>query len=216
MTTEHDREAPPGRDWAQGPRIDQELWESFPNSIQVEHAFDPMDGLPKPRVPYSVKLAQAPPLLPETFVCMADTSRFVARDRFGFISRSFDPSEVERTPSGTYRARGGLLRRWIEVEPLRPQCQHYARQLTDVQDDPDFRFVARLCTLRKTDEGEYLSVRDSQVFACELREPRDYEGSVQQLDVFDAEQIAANRKKQKEEEPFDVEAALAQQDGHTE
>lgn len=196
-------------DWAQGPRIDQELWESFPEDAKAEHGMDPIDGMPKPLVPHSLKLAQAPDLLPETFVCMADTSEFVKRDQYGKIVWTCKPEEVTRTPSGRYVVKGFF--RWIEVEPVRPACRHYARQLTDVQDDPDFRFVARLCTLRKDSEGEYMSLRDSQVFACELREPVDYQGSVRKLDEFDEEQIERNRRKKAEQQeaPFDVDAELA-------
>lgn len=203
------------RDWAQGPRIDQELYEAYPDKPHAEYGIDPLDGMPKPTVPHSLKLAQAPDLLPETFVCMADTSVFVRRDTLGRITEQFDPDEVERAPNGRYY----LKKRFIflpivAVEPIRPACKHYARQMCDVQDDPDFRFIARLCTLRKTDDGEYLSLRDSQIFACELREPRDYEGSTRALDLFDDAQIAANRKKKKEAEeaPFDVDSAL-EQDG---
>jgi hypothetical protein len=220
----HDSDAAgEGRDWAQPPRIDQELYEGYPTNVKVEHGFDPVDGMPRPVAPASVKLAQAPLLLPETFVCMADTSKFVVRDMDGEITRTFEPSEVERAPNGRYRVRTGwltslLLTKWTEVEPIRPVCKHYARQLSDVQDDPDFRFVARLCTLRRAEDGEFLSVRDSQVFACELRSPRDLNGSTKQLDDFDDNQIAENRKKQaaKEEAAFDVEAALAAEgDGET-
>lgn len=201
------------RDWAQEPRIDQELWESYPDSPHAEYGMDPLDGMPKPTVPHSLKLAQAPDLLPETFVCMADTSVFVRRDALGRITARFEPEEVERAPNGRYY----LKKRFrflpiVAVEPVRPACRHYARQMTDVQDDSDFRFIARLCTLRKTDDGEYLSLRDSQVFACELRAPRDYEGSTRTLDLFDDTQIAANRKKKQEAEeaPFDVDEALGE------
>lgn len=206
------------RDWAQQPRIDQELWESYPDKPHAEYGIDPRDGMPKPTVPHSLKLAQAPDLLPETFVCMSDCSAFVRRDALGRITDRFEPEEVERAPNGRYY----LKKRFIflpivSVEPLRPACKHYARQMTDVQDDSDFRFIARLCTLRKTDDGEYLSLRDSQVFACELRDPRDYEGSARALDLFDDAQVEANRKKQQqaEEASFDVDAAL-REDGSTE
>lgn len=205
--------AQPGRDWAQPPRIDQELWEGYPAAPQVTHGIA-SDGMPHPSIPYSLKQAQAPDLLPETFVCMADTSVFVRRGQWGEIVARFEPDSVERAPDGRYRvAMKSLLFgvSYVEVEPLRPVCKHYARQLTDVQDDPDFRFVARLCTLRRAEDGEYLSLRDSQVLACELRSPPDPE-SAAQLDTSDAERVARARAKQDQSAVFDVDAALAAED----
>lgn len=171
--------------------------------------------MPKPSIPYSLKQAQAPDLLPETFVCMADTSAFVRRGQWGEILARYEPDAVERAPDGRYRVavKSRLFgKSYVEVEPLRPVCKHYARQLTDVQDDPDFRFVARLCTLRRADDGEYLSVRDAQVLACELRSPPDPE-SAAQLDVSDAARIARARAKHAAAAaPFDVDAALAEEE----
>ena len=97
---------------------------------------------------------------------------------------------------------------WIQVEPARAQCAHYARQLTDFTDDPDFKMITRLCTARRTDEGEFLSLRDGRMYACELREPR-HALSEQLLDDFDTTAIAMGRATAaKETETFDVDAAL--------
>ena len=140
MGTDDSTAAGEGRDWAQPPRIDQELHEGYPDNAKAEHGYDPIDGMPRPVAPATLKLAQAPRLLPETFVCMADTSKFVVRNMDGEITRTFGPSEVVRAPNGRYRVRTSwleslLLTKWIEVEPIRPVCRHYARQLSDVQDE---------------------------------------------------------------------------------
>lgn len=99
---------------------------------------------------------------------------------------------------------------WVTVEPLRPPCKHYARQLTDFE-DPDAKMIMRLCTVRRTDEGEFVSLRDTVVYACELRSPRD-PITEQQLTSFDDNLVRLGRqRKQEESETFDVDAALNEQ-----
>lgn len=84
------------------PRQTDQLYESFPNSPQA-YGMDPTDGMPKPVAPASVADAVAPPLHPDHFVCMEDTSAFVLRDqRFRDVVARFDPSEVKRMSDGTY------------------------------------------------------------------------------------------------------------------
>jgi hypothetical protein len=78
--------------------------------------------------------------------------------------------------------------------------------MTDFQDDDEHVFVARLCTARRDDGGEFLSLRDAQVFACDLREPREATGA-HRMDTFDASKIELGRKR-REEEGFDVDQAL--------
>lgn len=97
----------------------------------------------------------------------------------------------------------------VEVEPIRPQCRHFARQMTDFQDEDEHVFMARLCTARRDDGGEFLSVRDSQVFACDMRDPVDRAG-VERADSFDAGKIELGRKRVEDGDGFDVDAALEQ------
>lgn len=99
---------------------------------------------------------------------------------------------------------------WTEVQPIRPQCVHYARQMTDFGDDLDHKFVERLCTARRDSGGEFLSLRDNRMYACELREPFHAESSINHLDSFDSEKIRLGIERTKEEEKFDVDAALAE------
>lgn len=219
---EHDddelqREAP----WRiDGPTPSQELYEAFPEEPAV-YGVNPDDGLPQPVVPASIKLAQAAPLLRETFVCMEDTREFVIRDEYGVISHRFDPKHVSRYPDGKYRVAVGMqvpgsieaqneLRyergadTHLEVEPVRPQCAHYARQLTDFPDDPDYRFMVRLCTARRTDSGEFLSLRDTKMYACELRSPREHLIDERELVRSDAERVlAAERKLRRSDDETD-------------
>jgi hypothetical protein len=99
------------------------------------------------------------------------------------------------------------VRELVEVEPIRPVCRHYARQLTDIQDDAETMFVARVCTARRDSGGEFLSLRDAAVFACDLREPYDQESS-SRLDAFDEAKIELGKNRVKDQEAFDVDAAL--------
>lgn len=233
-----------------GNRADEEIYEAFPQT-PIAYGMDPQDGLPRPAIQHAVQMAYAPPLSPDTLVCMADTSAFVLRDKWERVIVQFSPTEVERMPNGAYVVATALAaarvaktdpraayvlddgdpsnngprdilsaalgvvtaevdRDWTSVAPLRPQCRHYARQMIDFQDDPDAKFVTRLCTARRNSEEGFLSVRDSQVYACELREPKHWV-SAARLDTFDAEKVRLGRERTENDEGFDVEAALAAQ-----
>jgi hypothetical protein len=225
MTT--DNEGPSAasvvRHEAEGPRITDALYQAFPNKPTMM-GIDPADGLPRAVVPHAWKDAQAPELLPEKFVCMGDFSKFVARDKWGRIVAEFTPAEVTRQPVGVWtvpqplfheRAGDGYLSNpslLQQVEPLRPQCHHYARQLVPFPEDIEHSMVARLCTARRTDEGEFLDLGNQQILACELRAPA-FGNEQAQLEAFDARTIAAQQKKKAEEvsDDFDVDAALGAQ-----
>lgn len=98
----------------------------------------------------------------------------------------------------------------VRVEPLRPQCAHYLRMQTDLSADRDRRYFARSCMKQKTEEGEFYSVRDQLIGACDIREPRHLESETAILDKFDEEQIAAGRERAAMEE-FDVDKELAEE-----
>jgi hypothetical protein len=217
MTTNgaDDRPGAP-RHMVEAPSIQDELYQAFPEGPAI-HGFDPQDGLPRPMPANSIKDAEAPDLDPERFVCMGDYSTFVLRDEWGVIEQTFTPAQVRRTPIGAYRVPvkgrtmlGFPTTEWLEVEPVRPQCHHYARQLTPFPDDPEYSNAVRLCTARRTDEGEFLSLGNTQVLACELREP-PYGNEQEKIDVFDAKIIADVRAKKAAQpvDDFDVTAALA-------
>jgi hypothetical protein len=154
----------------------------------------------------------APPLSPENMVCMGDTSKFVVRDSFGYIQAEFPPDRVERTPSGFYvttlveadwdkedRLRAAGIKRCacgdrIPVEPIRPKCQHYVRKQMPMEEAHDHRYVYRLCSARRTTEGTFMSVGNTAVWACSMREPRDMV-SEKILDDFDALKVQEGRNR---------------------
>jgi hypothetical protein len=186
------------------------------------------DGLPTIEPPAAD--THAPPLHPKTMVCIADKSSFVMRDsRWGEVLATFEPGEVKRAPSGGYYVEldameGKLAPELLEmckaealedarslmrfpVEPIRPQCKHLRRQMTDFQDASNNQLVERLCTARRDSESFFLSLRDQQVHACELREPRHAESEVR-LDRFDEAKMKLGAERYAEGGEFDVDAAL--------
>jgi len=102
------------------------------------------------------------------------------------------------------------------VEPLRPQCHHYARQLVPFPEEKTRTLALRLCTARRTDEGEFLDVGNAQILACELRSPV-YGNEVAQIDAFDARTIEHQQKSRANEvaDDFDLDAALGAEDTTT-
>jgi len=81
-----------------------------------------------------------------------------------------------------------VSREWIEVEPIRPPCRHYVRQITQFDYNPEADVTLRLCAARRTTEGAFMSVRDRKMTACDMREPRHMESETV-LDDFDNRKI---------------------------
>ena len=98
------------------------------------------------------------------------------------------------------------------VQPRRQACKHYVRQMTDFAANKDRKFIARFCTALRDESGEFLSLRDGLMYACDLRDPRE-RTSERLLDDFDAQKIAEGRERTSEanETEFDVDAALREQ-----
>lgn len=101
---------------------------------------------------------------------------------------------------------------YVAVEPIRPQCTHYARQLVPFPEEKTRTLALRLCTARRTDEGEFLDIGNAQVLACELRSPV-YGNEAGQIDAFDERTIAEQQKTKANAvaDDFDVDAALGAQ-----
>lgn len=188
-------------------------------------AFNPEDGLPQQIPNIGLKDSLAPRLTPKRFVCMADKSVFVQRDVSGEIKERFSPEQVERAYDGTYllkvpedckcqsrdmyiAADGKRYQRL--VEPLRPQCEHYMRQLIPWPDDTERNRCQRLCAALKNEQGELLSLADQEILACELRRPRDYEAD-KKLDEFDELVMYTGERALEEQSEFSIDAALAQE-----
>ncbi len=187
-------------------------------------AMDPESGLPRVVSAVSMEDSKAPPLEPETFVCMGDESAFVIRDLWGDVVLSVGPDRVrwfqgdgfghppgwlasltvgERDRVNAITVMGGD-KFWCRVEPLRPQCQHYCRVMTDFEGSDENKRVERVCTAQRTEGGEYVALGDTRVYACEHRTPRDFV-SEQRLRQFDAAIVARGQKTVKY---WDGEAAL--------
>jgi hypothetical protein len=172
----------------------------------------------------------APSLDPETLICMEDASQYVARDSAGRIVATFAPAEVLDGPTGGKTvSRATLLSRLerpgsalrfavgylldgagstVPVEPIRPKCRYYARQIIDFPGEAGHIMVRRFCRANRTDEGEYESVREALVFACELRDPAD-SLTEKKIHDFDLERIRLGRvRKAESRTSFDVTAEL--------
>jgi hypothetical protein len=220
------------------PRVDDSLYEPFEPG-QMKFSID-QDGLAGVQLPQG-DVPVAPPLTPDTLVCMADTSSFVIRNEWGEVLVTFNPDEVKRAADGRWYVTGKQLRElfeawgeapnaaalWlrlelpsrtrpenlrdedrVEVFPRRPQCKNYARQMTDLQDNSDVTMVERLCTVRRDASGTQFGLRDQQLFACELRSPRD-PVSEALLDTFDDGKVKIGRQRL-EHEGFAVKSRLEQ------
>lgn len=183
-------------------------------------ATDPQDGLPRVASSLSMEDTVAPSLDPETFVCMGDESAFVVRDHWGDVLVSIEPSRVrwyhglqtwvapltkhEHAAAGGPISVVGGADLWYVVEPLRPQCEHYKRVMTDFEGDEEHVRIERVCAAQRTEGGEYVALGDTRIHACEHRLPRDFV-SEQRLRKFDADRVAEGKKS---EEFWDGEAAL--------
>lgn len=169
-------------------RPDAAIHQAFVNE-PVPIGVNAEDGLPSP-LPTQAD-ACAPPLSLDTLVCLADERLFVKRDEWGYVTKHFTREVVELTPNGEWRVKDGHG----SVEPVRPQCKHFARQLIDFEGDGKKGMVERLCTARRDSQGEFLSLRDAQMVACELREPRDPESEehLRRYDELRLKQGAARR-----------------------
>lgn len=102
------------------------------------------------------------------------------------------------------------------VDPLRPQCRHYARQLVPFPEEHERSLAIRLCTARRTDEGEFLDLGNQQILACELRSPV-FGNEAAQIDAFDARTIASQQETLAAQvaDDFDLDAALGAQGSPT-
>jgi hypothetical protein len=213
------------------PRLDHMLY-TDPGRAPDTIGIDPEDGMPRPVPATSLEDSLAPGLAPETFVCMADKTTFVIRDAWGVVvpNARFTPDQVERMPDGRYRVsfwfaiESGVpitvaLRvrdgRWCVVEPLRPQCQHYRRQLVPPgNENPGLRVgqTIRYCTAIRDENGEYIDLSNSELSACEMRLPPTKD-CTPKLDAADDERVRLDRKNQEQNADFDVDGELAKEAG---
>lgn len=206
---------------------DSDLHDHAEARLQI--GIDPKDGLPHV-ANSSWERHLSPALDPETLLCMEDASQYVLRDAGGGVVATFAPAEVQDGPHRTKvvhratalarlerRTARSTLRLAVEsitggslvaVEPIRPKCRHYARQIIDFPGEAGHFFIRRFCRANRTDEGEYESVREALVFACELRDPPDVP-SEKKIHEFDAERVRLGRiRKAQSNYNFDIGAEL--------
>lgn len=162
-----------------------EMTEEFMGS-DIRRATGP-DGLPTNF--FEDAESTIPALSCETLVCMEDRSLFVVRDEKGRISEEHKPSEVERAPNGKWYVKDGETGAGTEVEPVRPQCKHYVRQVSTFEANTNNRIHLRLCAGRRTTEGTFMTVRDAAIYACSMREPRDLSTEESIIETFDEQKV---------------------------
>ena len=156
------------------------------------------DGMPSVSAPYDDDRSDIPPFGPDTLICMGVFTEFVYRDNYGYILARVSPDKVERTPSGAFIANVGdmkveegknpNLEGWgdfISVEPIRPPCEHYVRQLAPYYLNPKHKKAFRLCAARRTTEGTFMDVSDMGMYSCDMRSPMDA-ATLEHIDKFDA------------------------------
>ena len=157
------------------------------------------DGLPTQDA--EVIDGDIPILSTDTLVCMGDFSLFVRRDSLGRVrpGEEYEPVDVIRVPNGKWylkyevenAGREGHKgeKELQEVVPLRPACKHYVRQMGQGGDNPNMKVHYRLCAARRTTEGAFMTVRDTGLWACSMREPRDVASEERRLEKFDEMKI---------------------------
>lgn len=171
-----------------------EIAEEFKPS-EIKKVIGP-DGLPTNYMPEGGS-SDIPPLSPETLVCMADTSRFVVRNEYKQITKEWPPEEVDYYPNGKYYLKKDADDAdKIEVEPIRPRCQNYVRQMAMFDYNAEAKVHLRLCSARRTTEGTFMTVRDSAMWACTMREPRDTVTEQKCLDSFDTEKVEQGKNRE--------------------
>lgn len=180
-------------------RMNDQLQQVEPS--RVDYAPHPEDGLPSPVIRQQDPFA--PPLAIDTLVCLPDESLFVVRDKYGVILEKYLPDEVERTPNGCWLSRRTKDGNRFEVTPIRPKCIHLSRQLMDSDGDPTHMMMERCCTARRDSGGEFLSVANMQIVACELRDPLDIV-SEERLRKWDARKVKLGAERRANGEGFDL------------
>ena len=168
---------------------------------RVDYAPHPEDGLPSPVIRQQEPFV--PPLALETLICLPDESIFVIRDKYGTVLKIYGPDEVDRTPNGRWLSKPTQDGNCFEVTPIRPKCIHLSRQLMDCDGDPTRMMMERCCTARRDSGGEFLSVANMQIIACELRDPPDIV-SEERLRKWDARKIKLGAERRANGEGFDL------------
>jgi len=152
------------------------------------------------------------PLNEDTLVCMADRRQYMLGD--AVVPSGMEIKTVWSRYS-TYTLReeyarltdleaafgplgdGGERRtidnaKWVLVRPVRPQCEHYVRQILAFQYNARHSIVSRLCAARRTTEGTFMGLSDERIEACTMRSPPDPR-SHELIEEFDRNKIQQGR-----------------------
>lgn len=165
---------------------------SFSPFDEIQDEFNPgpvpkvtgADGLPMQVYTMSVE-TDIPELSPDTLLCMGDYTFFE------YNGELFPFEQVERREDEWFLKEHPH----ICVKPKREPCVHYVRQKLQSDLNPQIKIVSRLCSARRDRQGAFMSVRDRAVYACDMREPKDWK-SVEELDAFDREKISQGRQRE--------------------
>ena len=153
------------------------------------------DGLPTQVPPHGSGMSDIPALSPDTLICMGDFSSFVTRDSFGTVTARYEAEDVVQDREGSYWvSKRGYARSTIVVEPFRPPCKHYVRQVTQLDKNPEYKDHLRLCAARRTTEGTFMTLKDVGMWACTMREPRHLE-SEKLITEFDLLKMQQGRRR---------------------
>lgn len=160
----------------------EELQDDYkPSAIQKTTA---ADGMPTNTT--TSRSTSIPVLSPETLVCMGDFSEFRTLGTNELV-----PVEDVIREGVTYRRKTDRF----EVVPKRSPCKHYVRQAGSDDLLPDNIMHLRLCAARRTTEGTFMTVRDAAMWACSMREPRDFPSEEKYLDAFDQLKMEQGRER---------------------
>ena len=122
------------------------------------------------------------------------SSRYIVRSRFGDDGRErererYRPEQVEHrwgktlvhTDATSSRPSGNAdVPRYRLVRPIRERCKYYKRQVTPLKNDPDKQYCHRLCTIRRSNGGAFMTINDTAIFACDFRDPPDPDSTARQ------------------------------------
>lgn len=124
-----------------------EVDEDFkPGPMHLEIA---ADGLPQ-QIDKTTE-SDIPALSKETLICMGDYSKFVIRDRWGEIVAEFEPTDVDRSPRGSFRvkASAAIERAKLTIERRRKELREEAKRdavVPDAKLDDDLIVLASVAS----------------------------------------------------------------------
>jgi hypothetical protein len=115
---------------------------------------------------------------------------------FLLVDTVFKPEQVERDGVGRWRLKWFTLPDFKgEVYPKREPCHHYVRQVTQFDQNPQAKAHIRLCAARRTTEGTFMTLRDTAMWACSMREPRDLVSEEKYIESFDSEKVEQGKQR---------------------